>query len=102
MPTRSESSIQRSVVQYAREKGLIAIKLTTAGSFGSVGWPDYMFVAWEGAVFMVEFKAPGGQPTERQRKCHELLLQHGIQVSVVDEVARGKWLVDRWCQHETD
>lgn len=93
---RSEASIQRAVVNYARTKGLLAIKLSTAGSFGSVGWPDYMFITPNGLVFMMEFKAPGAKPTALQEIRHRELSNHGIDVSVVDEVARGRWLVDRY------
>lgn len=98
MPGRTEASIQRSVVTYAREKGLLAIKLGVAGAFGTDWWPDYMFITKLGGVFMVEFKRAGGQPTPRQVARHQQLLDHKVQVSVVDDVARGKWLIDRWAR----
>lgn len=93
---QSEQSIQRAVVNYAKSKGFIAIKLTSAGRFGSAGWPDYLFITPTGGAFFIEFKKEGGVPTALQVQRHRELSDHGMQASVVDAVLRGKWLIDRW------
>jgi hypothetical protein len=82
------------VVKYAKERECIAIKLTMAGPMGSQGWPDYLFIGPQGDVFFIEFKKDGGKPTPLQLQRHKELADRGHAVYVVDDVGRGKRVVD--------
>lgn len=92
---RSEASIQKAVVEYARSKGCIAIKQSTAGRFGTSGWPDYLIITKRGQYLWIEFKRDGGEVTPLQQQRHLELLSHGARVIVIDGVAVGKQVIDR-------
>ena len=94
---RSEASIQKAVVAYAKQRGCIAIKQSTAGRFGTAGWPDYLIISLEGRVMFMEFKRQGGEPTPLQDRRMSELRGNMIDCYVVDEVSLGKALVDGLC-----
>ena len=86
---RSEKSIQKAVVDYARKKGAIAIKLSTAGMMGTAGWPDYLYL-YEGKLVFHEYKRPGGKLTLLQAmRIHDLIEQRFV-VTVCDDVDEAK------------
>jgi hypothetical protein len=87
---RSEASIQRSVVEYARSRGFLAIKQGGGGARGSAGWPDYLFITPNGCVFFFEFKREGGQLTALQASRMKELWGRGVAVHVVSSVLDGK------------
>lgn len=89
-----ESSIQRSVVTYARDQGAIAIKLSTLGMAGTAGWPDYLFLFDMKAEFM-EFKRPGGKLTLLQKQRYDQLTGQGFQPYVCDNAVLGKDYLNR-------
>ena len=62
---RTEHLIEAACVQYARDRGWQSIKTDTARN--AKGVPDRLFLAPGGAMFLVEFKAPGGvlQPLQQ-------------------------------------
>ena len=92
---RSEKSIQKAVVDYARRQGVIAIKQHSPG-FGSAGWPDYLFIpCLPHRPFLIEFKAEGGKLTALQFERHHELAGR-INVFLVDNVALGKKIVTRF------
>jgi hypothetical protein len=94
-PKRSEKSIQKAVVDYARKRGCIAIKQHSPG-FGSAGWPDYLFIPpLPARPFFVEFKREGGKLTALQIERHHQL-DGRIHVFVVDDVLEGKRIVERF------
>jgi hypothetical protein len=97
---RKESSIQKAVVDYARNLGMIAIKQSTLGRFGTSGWPDYLFITRRGRAFMVEFKAAGGVLSPLQRSKMDDLLGRGFVVYLIDNVVTGKHVID--VQHGLD
>ena len=100
VPGRLESSIQRSVVKYAKERhGVICIKLSSLGRFGTSGWPDYVMFGGVGhrttlTIFM-EFKAEGKQQTPLQKAKADELIKLGFDVYVIDDVAIGRAVLDR-------
>ena len=57
--------------------------------------PDRMFISKDGFVFFVEFKREGAKPTPAQEREHARLRGHGVSVFVVDDVSRGKRLLDQ-------
>jgi hypothetical protein len=92
---RSEKSIQKAVVDYARRQGIIAIKQHSPG-FGSAGWPDYLFIPrLPHRPWFVEFKAEGGKLTALQVERHHEL-NGRINVFFVDNVSLGKKIVTRF------
>lgn len=99
MAKRSEASIQKSVVDYARKLKFIAIKLSTNGARGSAGWPDYQFFPPPGGSsvarppFFIEFKAPGSEPTPLQWLKIKLLRSLGYEVFIVDDALIGKGII---------
>jgi hypothetical protein len=97
-PGRSEASIQKSVVEFARKKGCICIKQGGAGSRGSSGWPDHLILTPSGVACFIEFKKPGGKATELQAYRIKQLLGQGVPVEVVDDVAYGRKIIDGWLE----
>ena len=92
---RSEASIQEAVVKYARKRGIVAIKLSTNGRFGSSGWPDYLFLPPKAPTFMVEFKSELGVLSALQKERIKEINDR-ISVYLVDNVALGKKIVERY------
>jgi hypothetical protein len=45
-------------------------------------------------VFFIEFKAPGKTPTKLQLKTHERIEAQDISVFIIDDIEKGKNLVD--------
>ncbi len=77
-----ESDIQSKCVDYARRQGAYARKFSSPAN-RSV--PDYVFTLRR-HTWYVEFKRPGGKPTEAQTKEHELIRAAGGIVWVIDDV----------------
>lgn len=87
-----ERKLSKKVVEWARKQyagTLIVIKLE-AGRYGTVGWPDYMFLMIDGGVFFIEFKAPGAHPTALQTQRHKELRAIKHRVYVIDREEEGK------------
>jgi hypothetical protein len=74
-----ESSIERKTCAWARERGVLMLKLNTPGRRG---WPDRMFI-FDGLVAFIEFKRPGEKPVPIQEYVMELLRQQGMSVAVM-------------------
>jgi len=85
-----EKDIQGPSVKHARSKGWWARKFSAAP--GNTSVPDYIF-AKEGHVFFVEFKRPGGKPTELQQKEHARMRAVRLWVYVIDDVDKFKELL---------
>ena len=95
-----ESEIQSKVVEYARSKGVTAIKLSTQGFYGSTGYPDFLFL-WEGHhPLFIEFKRPGGMVEPHQIERMERLKAKGFIVTLCASVEYGKQEIDRWLGNE--
>lgn len=90
---RTEASIEAAVVAYAKKHGVIAIKLST-GMFGTMGWPDRLFLGKDMQVRWVEFKTPKGEVTALQRQRHAELAKLGWSTAVVRSVEEGKAVLD--------
>lgn len=94
MANRLESSIERSVCEYAKKLGCLVLKCNPAMSNGL---PDRQFL-FSGRVFFIEFKAPGKKPTPLQSLRHEELASRGFDVYVVDDVTFGKALITNFVE----
>lgn len=92
-----EAKIQTAVVAYAREqyRGNVRVKkLSTAGRFGTTGEPDYEFNWINGHTELIEFKAPGGNLTDKQLHTVTQYRALGYRVHVVEDRVLGKQIVD--------
>lgn len=94
MVARTESSIEKAVVDYARAHGVTSIKLTTQGPRGAAGWPDRLFLGKDMQIRWIEFKAEGGVLTELQKRRHMELSALGWSTAVVRDVETGKAIID--------
>lgn len=116
MRGRLEGSIQRSVVEYAKKRGLLAKKLSVQGPMGNIGWPDYMFLGCkpvrhvqrgtneyeadtyytnlQSIIFFIEFKAPGKDLTPLQKEVRKKLVEYGFMYHTVDDSKKGKVIID--------
>lgn len=96
---RSEQSIQRAVVDYAKSLGWRARKRSTSGRYGSNGEPDYEFMRSSRQLFFIEFKAEGKEAalTALQKQRIKELVECGWKVYVCSSVFNGKLVID----HET-
>ncbi len=86
-----EKQIERSVCDYARERGLLVYKFTSPER---AAVPDRMLISSTGKVWFIEFKREGVKPTVPQMREHERLRGHGVTVFVVDTVEKGRAAVD--------
>lgn len=88
-----EKYIENAVVTYAKGKGFLAYKFTSPTCRGV---PDRLCITPSGQVFFIEFKRKGHLPTSLQKlKIEELQSRH-IAVFVIDDIAKGKLLIDTY------
>lgn len=78
---RPEETIELAVCKEAKRAGWAVFKLTFIGWRGA---PDRLF-GRDGQAVLIEFKAPGEEPTRQQAKRHdELRTQFGFDVRWTD------------------
>ena len=90
-----EKDIENPVCKYARDR--YKMKAEKFTSPGRRAVPDRLFSVKKkhgGMVFFCEFKAPGKKATEKQLRDHEERRKMGFRVFVVDDIRRGKQIVD--------
>ena len=87
-----EKDIENAVCKYARDR--YKMKAEKFTSPGQRAVPDRLFSAPNGFAFFIEFKAPGKKPTEKQLRDHEERRRMGFKVFVVDDIDRGKRIID--------
>lgn len=88
-----EKKIETAVCDYARSKGLGAYKFTSPSRRAV---PDRIFFSPLGFVFLIEFKRTGEKATVPQAREHTKLRAYGQTVYVVDDIAQGKTIVDKY------
>ena len=86
-----ERAIEKRVCDYATSKGLLVYKFTSPQR---AAVPDRLLITTRGVTFFIEFKAAGKKPTPQQDREHTRLRDQGVQVFVVDDIDRGKRIVD--------
>ena len=69
-----ESYIEKAVCDYAKSKGWLVFKF-----LGRRGVPDRIFIR-NGTCFYIEFKAPGKEPTELQKRMHNKIKAENFNV----------------------
>jgi len=83
-----ERDIESKVVDHAKNTGWLTYKFK-----GQKSVPDRVFIK-NGNILYIEFKAPGEKPTALQQRTINMMLKFGASVSVVDDIDKGKRLLD--------
>lgn len=86
-----EKDIERRVCEFARSKGCLAYKFTSPAARHV---PDRMILCPNGTVYFIEFKRKGEKPTPAQAVEIEKIRKMKVEVFVVDDVEKGKEIVD--------
>jgi hypothetical protein len=86
-----EKQIEQAVCAYASTKGLLVYKFASPNHLGV---PDRVFLVPGGKVFFIEFKRRGLEMTPMQKREQTRIERMGSFVYVVDDVDRGKRLID--------
>lgn len=84
--------VQNPVIGYAKANGWFVRRLAW---LGRVGAPDCVF-AKAGIVLWIEFKDEDGDTSVMQDREHKRMLDAGMKLFVVSNVALGKVLLDRY------
>lgn len=85
-----EKDIEGKVVNYARQRGCVVMKNNPPSDRG---WPDRTFI-YRTKVMFIEFKIAKGKPRPLQIVRMQLLEKQGMRVHLVDNVDKGKELID--------
>ncbi len=87
-----ESKVEYAVTRYAKYKGCQHFKFVSPGNKFV---PDRI-ITYKGNVLFVEFKAAGKLPSKGQVKVISKMRQSGTNVVVIDSVAGGKEVIDKF------
>ena len=87
-----EKQIEEKVGTYAKEQGFLVYKFTSPQR---AAVPDRLYINPRGMVMFVEFKRSGQVPTPAQAREHERLRNQGVMVFVIDDVDKGRAMVDQ-------
>jgi hypothetical protein len=85
-----ESTIENAVIEHGEATGWFTRKITYAGRHGCRDRDFYGF----GQIVMIEFKRPGSVPRPHQERERKRMAQAGLKVHVIDDIERGKALLD--------
>jgi hypothetical protein len=77
----SEKSIERYLVEKAKENGMLCLKYSNPNM---VGYPDRLLVLPGAKVIWVELKSKGKKPAKIQAQRHKELAELGHRVLVID------------------
>ena len=83
--TMRESTIEKKVCAYWKNRGWVPIKFASPGTAGA---PDRVFVGFGQSVF-VEFKVPGGRLSPGQKAFHAMMENAGLYVYIVNSIEAG-------------
>lgn len=81
-----ESEIEGLTVAWAEDNGWLCPKLQWVAQ---TGWPDRTFIKY-GVVALIEFKAPGGRVSPKQRYWINKLRMQNMPVLVCDDVLEAQ------------
>lgn len=94
----SEASLEQAARLHATKRRVRSAKLQS----GIVGEPDRIFFLPAERCWLVEFKAPDGRLTPRQKIVHEEYLHLGHPVSVIRTMAQFRQVLDMKLQAAVD
>jgi len=87
-----ESTIERTVCQFAKANGCLVIKQASPGNRGI---PDRLFIR-NGKCMFLEFKSPKKKPTKLQTKWISALWLNQTPAFVCDEIETGFHLIETY------
>ena len=87
-----EKEVEKKVCDYAKSQGWLTYKFVSPSNRGV---PDRIFMRQHKMLF-IEFKANGKKPTGLQMSVALDIAETGFQVYVVDDVERGKGIIDAY------
>jgi hypothetical protein len=90
-----EKQIERSVCDYAKSHGMMALKFTSPSHAGVC---DRLFISSHGKVWFGEFKQSGKKATALQSRHHQELAKRGVAVYLIDSIEQGREIVDHESQ----
>ncbi len=91
-----ESDIENAFVEYAKDRGCLAVKLRVDGQ---IGFPDRSVFTPNG-VFFIEFKKPGGRLSISQQAWISKIQEFGFQCFVIDELDEAKQRLNAFLSEE--
>jgi uncharacterized Rmd1/YagE family protein len=86
-----EKIIERHIVTYAEEKGIISYKFSSPAN-RSV--PDRIFINEYGVIVFIEFKAKGKRLGKLQQLTFDKLKERGCNIYAVDSIEVGTFIID--------
>lgn len=92
-----EAEIVKGVVAHAKKNKVLHKRLHFAPG-AETGWPDDLFIFYEGPTLWVEFKATGKKPKAIQEKRIDTLEAYGQHVHVIDSIEAGIELLDAFIE----
>ena len=87
-----EKKIEANNKKYAEKFGIIFEKFKSPQK-RSV--PDQMLTFRNGLIAFIEYKRLGKHATEKQFRDHQKRRANNVLVYVIDEMASGRWLINR-------
>lgn len=90
-----EGKIQAAAIAYAKKRG-VRVRRNYMGPGAETGWPDVEYLPGRGFVFFIEFKAPGGRTSARQRLVIAELIADGYDVHVCYGLEDAVQIIDGW------
>ena len=86
-----ESSLQAYFIKKVKEEGGLAFKVDCTSQRG---FPD-LIVSTDWGLKLVEMKAENGRLSIHQKRLHNVLAEHGLEVTVLDShESVDKWIRD--------
>lgn len=88
-----ERDVESYCIQEFKKRGWLLVKWV---SVNNRAVPDRIALMPGGLKKLIEFKAPGKEPTPLQKKLHEKYLKLGHRVTIIDSKARVDYFVTLW------
>lgn len=88
--------LHHSANEFGMSGDAVARQIAKNKSMGMVvGWPD-LEIIYRGTANFLEVKAPGENPSDAQKACHEAIRQAGCDVAVVRSIDDVRDALRRW------
>jgi hypothetical protein len=91
MPSKLESDLEKQVVNYAKQQGILCVKFTSPSRRGV---PDRLLIGPLGEVYFLELKQKGKMPTPLQWHEIHTLNKFNIRAGYVDNIDDAKLIID--------
>lgn len=78
--------VEQPFLKYAISRGWLCEKVI---SLSRKGWPD-RFLCRKGHVVLCEFKRPGVEPSDQQKRRHAELRSYGLEVVWFNDLSKAK------------